>query len=213
MDLEDVRAVTDRLHISQVLLAYANGLFPMGLGDDGAAPYGWWSPVRRGVLKPGDLRVSKSLRKSMRRFSYTMDARFDDVVAACADPARPGAWIDEGMREVYRELHAAGAAHSIEVWRDGDVVGGLFGLQLGDLFIGESMFHRETDASKAALARLVAYLDEATTTGQWLIDTQWSTPHLESLGVSEISSFEYVRMAKKLTKPHFTQDFPNNSPE
>ncbi|WP_051297541.1 leucyl/phenylalanyl-tRNA--protein transferase [Brevibacterium album] len=193
---EDLRAVgTERPTVVTALAAYRAGLFPMGLGEGGGPPLGWWAPVLRGVLLPGDLRVSRSLRRSMRTFDYACDTAFAEVVDACADPAREGAWITAEMRELYLALHAAGWAHSVEAYRDGELAGGLFGVSLGGIFIGESMFHRRTDASKAALAALVGMLEGAETPGaeaSWMIDVQWSTPHLESLGVSEIPGFDYA---------------------
>lgn len=166
-------------------------MFPMGVGERGSGPIGWWSPVRRGVLLPGDLHVSKSLRKSARKFTYSFDRAFAEVVDACADPRREGAWITPTIREIYCELHRLGVAHSVEVWKDDQLVGGLYGVWLGRLFAGESMFHRVSDASKAALVELVRVLDDAHD-GRWIIDTQWQTDHLESLGVSEISAPDYM---------------------
>ncbi len=154
MDLEDLRAVTATATEPQVLSAYRAGLFPMGIGRGGTGRMGWWAPRRRGVLLPGDLRVSKSLRKSMRAFDFTVDTAFDDVIRACADPSRAGAWITREILDLYTSLHAHGWAHSVEVWKDGRLAGGLYGVAIGSLFAGESMFHRETDASKAALAHL-----------------------------------------------------------
>ena len=199
MDLEDLRAVTATATEPQVLSAYRAGLFPMGIGRGGTGRMGWWAPRRRGVLLPGDLRVSKSLRKSMRRFDYSVDGAFDEVIRACADPSRTGTWITREIIDLYTSLHEDGWAHSVEVWAEDRLVGGLYGVAIGSLFAGESMFHRETDASKAALVHLVGLLDEGADTGvtsadedEWLIDTQWQTPHLESLGVSEISGLEYA---------------------
>ncbi|GAA0034704.1 leucyl/phenylalanyl-tRNA--protein transferase [Brevibacterium metallidurans] len=198
MDLEDLRAVTATATEPQVLSAYRAGLFPMGIGRGGTGRMGWWAPRRRGVLLPGDLRVSKSLRKSMRAFDFTVDTAFDDVIRACADPSRAGAWITREILDLYTSLHAHGWAHSVEVWKDGRLAGGLYGVAIGSLFAGESMFHRETDASKAALAHLVGLLDDhsdgvtSADEGEWLIDTQWQTPHLATLGVSEISGLTYA---------------------
>src|SRR5699024_11467392 len=140
----------------------------------------------RGVLLPGDLRVSRSLRRSMQGFTATLDESFADVVAACADPTREGAWITEHFSRLYDELHEGGWAHSVEVWdASGNLAGGLFGISFGAVFIGESMFHHRTDASKAALVHLVGLLDSRCG-DRWMLDVQWSTAHLESLGVSEV---------------------------
>lgn len=207
MDLGDLRAVGELRSITQVLSAYRAGLFPMGLGEGGSGPIGWWAPRRRGVLRPGELHVSTSLRRSMRRFSVTVDTDFAAVVRACADPARPGAWITEEFIELYLVLHRAGYAHSVEVRADGELVGGLYGVALGGVFAGESMFHTRTDASKAALAYLVGILDGADDPAPWLIDTQWRTPHLARLGVSEISAFEYLSALRSALERNHSQAF------
>ena len=191
---EDLKAVSVGFtaDVGLVMSAYRAGLFPMGLGDDGGPPMGWWAPTVRGVLLPGGLRVSRSLRRSMRGFTFTVDQSFADVVAGCADTSREGSWITESFARMYDELHAAGWAHSIEV-RDaeGRLIGGLFGISFGAVFVGESMFHAETDASKAAFVHLAGMLDEQCG-DRWLVDVQWSTPHLESLGVSELTGLEYL---------------------
>ncbi len=173
-----------------VLAAYRNGIFPMPIGGR-RAPMAWFSPVRRGVMRPGDLHVSRSLAKSARRFELRVDTACAEVVDACADPRRPSGWIDGQIREAYLRLHELGWVHSVETWRDGRLVGGLYGLAIGGLFAGESMFHRETDASKAALVGLVRMLDDGC---DRLIDTQWQTPHLATLGVSEVSRATYLTL-------------------
>lgn len=180
------------LEPSTILGAYAQGLFPMP--SDGELV--WWSPMERGVLGPGDLRVSSSLRKSLRGFSFTVDQDFEAVIGHCADPSRPGGWIDSGIREAYVRLHREGWAHSIET-RDasGRLVGGLYGLSLGGLFCGESMFHHERDASKAALVHLVDLMSRHS---EWLIDTQWSTAHLASLGVRTIPRDTYLGRIREI---------------
>ena len=215
MDLEDLRAVSYTATQPQVLSSYRAGLFPMGIGSGGTGRMGWWAPRRRGVLLPGDLKVSKSLRKSMRHFECSVNTDFEHVIRACADPNRPGSWITEDIIGLYQGLHADGWAHSVEVRSDGVLVGGLYGVAMGSFFAGESMFHTQRDASKAALVHLVSLFDTTTrhqpsepnsetTTAtlptsidveddspEWLIDTQWQTPHLASLGVSEISGLDY----------------------
>ena len=120
----------------------------------------WWSPVSRGVLRLDRLVVSRSLRRSRRRFEIRIDTSFAEVVEACADPSRPGAWIDARIAAAYRRLHDLGWAHSVEAWQDGRLVGGLYGVAIGGLFAGESMFHRVTDASKVALVGLVEALSD-----------------------------------------------------
>lgn len=191
---EDCVAAGADLEPSTVVAAYAAGAFPMP--HDGELL--WWSPVRRGVLEPGALTVSRSLAKSARHFTVTVDESFEDVIDACADPSRPGAWIDADVREAYVLLHRLGWAHSVET-RDGDgrLVGGLYGLAIGGLFAGESMFHVARDASKVALMGLVDVVGP-----DGLIDVQWSTPHLASLGVTEWSRERYLRtIAEYVSRP------------
>lgn len=191
----DCVAVGADLEPSTIIAAYEAGAFPMP--HEGELL--WWSPVERGVLDPSALRVPRSLRKSIRHFTVTVDQDFAAVIDACADPARPGAWIDGGMRAAYVQLHELGWAHSVET-RDagGALVGGLYGLCLGGLFAGESMFHRQTDASKAALAGLVDLLDE-----EHLIDVQWQTPHLATLGVARWPRARYLEAISDLIGPPF----------
>lgn len=173
-----------------LLDAYAAGLFPMGLGDGGAAPLGWWSPDPRGILRLGDLRVSRSLQRSCRRFRTTIDTSPDEVIAACADPGREGAWITADIAAAYLRLFDLGWMHSVEVWRGTDLVGGLYGVAIGGLFAGESMFHRVDDASKVALAAVVELL-RADGDPRRFIDVQWRTPHLATLGVVDIARNGY----------------------
>ncbi len=165
----------------------------MGLGDGGAAPIGWWSPVARGVLVPGALRVSRSLRHSARHLTTTTDRAFGAVLEGCADPTREGGWITADIVTAYTRLHDLGWAHSVEVWdRQGDLVGGLYGLAIGGLFAGESMFHTTSDASKVALMALVARCF-ADGDPRRLIDVQWATEHLRSLGVRQVTRADYRR--------------------
>lgn len=175
-----------------ILAAYRAGLFPMGVGGGGSGPIGWWSPDPRGVLLPGDLHVSRSLRRSLRTFEITVDTAFAEVVAGCADPSRSGAWITPAVTAAYQRLHELGWARSVEVRRDGELVGGLYGLHLGGLFAAESKFHRVTDASKAAVVALVRLLEAS---GEpWMVDVQWSTEHLASLGVREVRRTTYLEL-------------------
>lgn len=184
---DDVVAVGADLEPGTLLAAYRTGLFPMYLPEGG--PLAWWSPLRRGILPVAGMRVTRSLRQSVRRYDWSVDEAFVDVVAACADPARPHGWITPDIAEAYGELHRLGHAHSIEVWESGRLVGGLYGVNAGGLFAGESMFHRMADASKVALVRLVEVM---ATTSEPLIDTQWQTDHLASLGGIEVSREEYL---------------------
>jgi leucyl/phenylalanyl-tRNA---protein transferase len=198
---EDLIGVGADLEPGTLLAGYRSAVFPMGLGRHGRGPLGWWSPDPRGVLPLDGLVVSRSLSRSSRRFEIRLDTAFDDVVAACADPRRPGRWITPRIAEAYRRLHGLGWAHSVECWREGRLVGGLYGVALGGLFAGESMFHRETDASKVALVALVRLLSEDRDERR-LLDVQWRTEHLASLGVVEISRQEYRRrLARALTAP------------
>ena len=168
-----------------VLAAYRAGLFPMPARRGVMA---WWSPDPRGVLPLDGLRVSRSLRKSCARMEVRVDTAFDEVLDACADRHRPGAWIDRRIKSAYRELHRLGWVHSVEAWQDGELAGGLYGVAIAGLFAGESMFHRRTDASKVALVGLVERLREG---GAALLDVQWATDHLRSLGVVEVPRARY----------------------
>lgn len=173
-----------------MLAGYRRGVFPMSYWG---LMYQWWSPDPRGVLPLGDLRITRSLRKSTRKYKTTFDTDFAGVVAACSDPDRPGGWIDPGLEKAYLDLHERGFAHSVEA-RDatGALVGGLFGVNIGGFFAGESMFHTVVDASKVALVALVDRLRAAGP--PILVDTQWRTDHLASLGVVEIRRGEYLRL-------------------
>ncbi|NNK92240.1 MAG: leucyl/phenylalanyl-tRNA--protein transferase [Acidimicrobiia bacterium] len=172
-----------------LITAYARGLFPMPIEAEG--PIAWWSPDPRAVIPLDGLHVSRSLRRSMTRFTITIDTAFDEVIAACGDPTRPHGWIDQQMRDAYSRLHRLGWAHSVETRaHDGELVGGIYGVGIRRFFAGESMFHRANDASKVALAALVDVLGTA---GVELFDVQWQTPHLASLGAIEISRSDYLR--------------------
>jgi leucyl/phenylalanyl-tRNA--protein transferase len=196
---DDLVAMGADLEPGTVLAAYRQGLFPMPLHRGGAM--GWWSPVRRGVLPLDALVVSRSLRRSCRDFEVRVDTAFAEVLDACADPRRPHGWIDDSIRVAYTRLHELGWAHSIETWRDDELVGGLYGLAIGGLFAGESMFHRATDASKVALVGLVDLLRDEHAADR-LVDVQWATSHLESLGVREISRAAYLqRLPRVLAVP------------
>lgn len=198
---EDLIGVGADLEPGTLLAGYRSAVFPMGLGRHGRGPLGWWSPDPRGVLPLEGLVVSRSLRRSCHRFEVRLDTAFDNVVAACADPRRPGRWITPRIAEAYRRLHGLGWAHSVECWRQGRLVGGLYGVAVGGLFAGESMFHHETDASKVALVALVRLLGEDRDERR-LLDVQWRTEHLATLGVIDISREEYRRrLASALAAP------------
>ena len=185
---EDVVAVGADLDVSTVFAAYCRGMFPMHLATGELA---WWSPDPRGVLPLDGLRVTRSLAKSVRRFEVTIDRAFTDVMRECGDERRESGWITGEFVDTYTRLHEMGWAHSVEVWREGELVGGLYGIEIGGLFAGESMFHRERDASKVALVSLVETLRACG--GSRLLDVQWSTDHLASLGAVEIPRTEYLR--------------------
>lgn len=194
-DSDDLVAVGADLEPGTLLAAYRQGLFPMPSGRRRRRdPTYWFSPVRRGVLPLDGLKVSRSLRRSLRGFEIRIDTAFHDVVLACADPTRPHGWIDDDIRAAYGALHELGWAHSVEAWREGRLEGGLYGVAIGGLFAGESMFHRATDASKAALVGLVEAMREGPEEDTArLLDVQWLTPHLASLGVVEVDREEYLR--------------------
>ena len=180
-----------------LLAAYRSALFPMPL--EGGDVLGWWSPDPRGVLELDNLHVSRSLRRSMRHFEFRVDSAFDEVVAGCAEPTRPHGWIDDRIKRAYRRLHELGWAHSVETWCDGELVGGLYGLGIGGLFAAESKFHHRTDASKAAVVALATGLVDD---HPRLIDVQWRTDHLASLGVTEIPRSRYLeRLHTVLSSP------------
>lgn len=182
-------AVGGSLSPAWLLHAYARGVFPWF--SDGQ-PILWWTPDPRAVLYPEEFRVTRSLAKSIRNGGYDirLDTAFAEVVRACAAPRRgePGTWITPAMHDSYLQLHRGGHAHSVEAWHAGRLVGGLYGVALGRVFFGESMFATRRDASKVALARLVA---ECQRRGVRLIDCQMATAHLRSLGSRSIPRAEF----------------------
>ncbi|MFN0029165.1 MAG: leucyl/phenylalanyl-tRNA--protein transferase [Acidimicrobiales bacterium] len=195
-DESGVLGVGADLEPGTLLAAYRGGIFPMHLRRN---QLGWWSPDPRGVILPGGLRISRSLRKARAGFEIRVDSAFREVMLSCADPRRPHAWINKDIVAAYTQLHRLGWAHSVETWRAGRLVGGLYGVNVGGLFAGESMFHYETDASKVALVALVELLDDHPDT---LVDCQWLTPHLESLGAVAIPRTEYLqRLGRAIQRP------------
>ena len=176
-----------------VVRAYREGIFPMAVED---GQIGWFSPDPRGVLPLETFHVPARLARVMRsgRFEVTADRAFEAVMRACADRPDDGTWISVEIIECYLALHRLGIAHSIEAWQGGELAGGLYGVHLGGAFFGESMFHRVRDASKVALAELVARL---TRRGFLLLDTQWVTPHLEQFGAVEIPRRDYLHLLKR----------------
>jgi leucyl/phenylalanyl-tRNA--protein transferase len=190
---DDVVAVGADLEIHTLIQAYSMGIFPMHLSTGELA---WWSPNPRGILTLDALKVSRSLRKSMKLFRVTFNQDFLGVITACANPARDSGWITPEIISAYSDLHRAGIAHSVEVWKGNELVGGLYGVEIGGLFAGESMFHSERDASKVALVALVRRLRECG--GNRLVDVQWRTDHLGSLGVIEVSRTRYGQMLNEI---------------
>jgi leucyl/phenylalanyl-tRNA--protein transferase len=195
---QDLVAGGADLEAATLIDAYCRGLFPMrvsGLGD----ALGWWSPDPRGIIPLDGLRVTRSLRQSMKRFEIRVDTCFETVMRECGHPRRPDGWISEDFIQAYVTLHELGWAHSIETFdRDGRLAGGLYGVRINRFFAGESMFHRQRDASKAALVGLVDLMSES---GMTLLDTQWLTDHLASLGAIEISRGEYLDRLADATQP------------
>ncbi|HET7397459.1 MAG TPA: leucyl/phenylalanyl-tRNA--protein transferase [Intrasporangium sp.] len=187
---EDLVGIGADLEVPTLYAAYRAGVFPMGVGEHGAPPIGWWSPDPRGILRVGDLAVSRSLRKVLPRFDIRVDTAFEEVVTACADPGRRGRWITSEVAQAYVRLHRAGWAHSVEAWQQDRLVGGLYGVAIGGLFAGESMFHRARDASKAALVGLHRLL-AADADPRRLLDVQWRTEHLATFGVTNVRRSVY----------------------
>ncbi len=194
-DPNGLLAVGGCLSTTRLLNAYRHGIFPWYSDDE---PILWWSPDPRLVLFPEQLNVSQSLRKTLKKQKYTVtiDQAFTQVIRACAQPrqAESGTWITDDIENAYSDLHELGVAHSAEAWLDGVLVGGLYGVAIGQVFFGESMFHTATDASKVAFATLVAKLKS------WdykLIDCQVHSAHLASLGAVEIDRTEFNHLIKQ----------------
>jgi leucyl/phenylalanyl-tRNA--protein transferase len=186
-DENDIVGIGADLEPATLLAAYRTGMFPMRLGRN--APIAWWSPAPRGIVPLDGFHASRSLKRARPRFDITFDTAFVEVVAGCADPARPHGWIDESFAAAYTRLHEMGWAHSAEVWQEGRLAGGVYGVRIGALFAGESMFHAVRDASKVALWALA---DGLRLDGATLFDVQWTTPHLCSLGAIDITRSEYL---------------------
>jgi leucyl/phenylalanyl-tRNA---protein transferase len=182
---DDVVALGGDLEPGTVLDAYRRGLFPMRAEGILA----WWSPDPRGVIPLDGFHVSRSLRSVIPRFDVRINTAFEAVMRGCADPRRPHGWIDESFVAAYTRLHELGWAHSVETWCGGELAGGLYGLRIGGLFAGESMFHRVTGASKVACWATVELLG---LDGARLFDVQWTTPHLRTLGAVDVTRPEYL---------------------
>ena len=192
----DLIAIGGDLEPATLVNAYRRGLFPMAVTAL-QGTLGWWSPDPRGIVPLDQLRVTKSMRQSARRFDIRVDTCFADVMRACGHPSREDGWISDEFIAAYTALHQLGWAHSVEVFdRDGQLAGGLYGLRIHGLFAGESMFHARRDASKVALMGLVQLMRDS---GLTLLDVQWCTEHLASLGAIEVSRAQYLtRLADAL---------------
>jgi leucyl/phenylalanyl-tRNA--protein transferase len=197
-DETEIVGVGADLEPGTLLAAYRVGLFPMRVGRGG--PVAWWSPDPRGIVPLDAFHESRSLRRSRRRFVATVDTAFEEVMRACAEPGRPHGWIDDDFVDAYTSLHRLGWARSVEVWTpEGAPAGGVYGVAIGGLFAAESMFHRVTDAGKAALAALVDLLRDGDAS---LLDVQWTTPHLLSLGAVDVPRAKYLELlSDAVTRP------------
>jgi leucyl/phenylalanyl-tRNA---protein transferase len=184
---------------TRLLAAYRRGIFPW---YEEGQPILWWSPDPRAVLRPEDVKVSRSLRRSLNKggFELRIDHAFEAVVAACAEPRRytDATWITRDMAAAYARLHRLGWAHSFESWRDGELVGGLYGVAIGRVFFGESMFTRATDASKVALVRLAEHLRARSFR---LIDCQVASAHVASLGATSVSRADFLGLLDEYCEP------------
>jgi leucyl/phenylalanyl-tRNA--protein transferase len=198
----DLLALGADLEPSTLVNAYRCGAFPMGVSELGDG-LGWWSPNPRGVLPLDGLRVTRSMRQSSKRFEIRVDTCFTSVIRACADPSRESSWITEAFIQAYTRLHELGWAHSVEVFdRRGELVGGLYGLRIDGYFSGESMFHAERDASKVAM---MALGDLMRSSGMTLLDVQWCSDHLASLGAIAIPRSTYLEQLAAALLQHSSQ--------
>ena len=197
VDDDDLITLGADLAPSTLVSAYSNGFFPMPVGER-RRTIGWFSPDPRGIVPIDGLHVSRSLRKHLRRFRCSVDTCFERIMRECGDERRPHGWIDEDFVAAYTEMHRLGWAHSVEVWQDEELVGGVYGVRIERFFAGESMFHRVTDASKAALVALVEALRAG---GAELFDVQWTTPHLVSMGAIDVSRSDYLRRLRSAIRP------------
>ena len=187
------------LNPETVIDSYKHGIFPMHIEIADKQEIGWWSPLQRGVLPLNKINISTSLKKSMKKFHVTFDQAFDEVIAGCGDDKRPKGWINQEIVSAYRRLFDLGYVHSVEVWnKKNQLVGGLYGVEVNGLSAGESMFHKETDASKTAMFYLVNRLKESG--GERVFDVQWQTPHLKSMGVIKISRAKYLGLLPEVMK-------------
>ena len=195
-DDDDIVAAGADLETDTLLFAYAHGMFPMFVNKRNLA---WWSPVDRGVIPLDGLRITRSMQQSAKKFTCTVNQAFTEVMTLCGSMRTDGNWINQHFIDAYTDLHKEGHAHSVEVWNEaGDLVGGLYGVRINKFFAGESMFHVETDASKVALMYLVQLM---TLDGMELLDTQWRTDHLETLGCIAVPREEYLQLLASAITP------------
>jgi leucyl/phenylalanyl-tRNA--protein transferase len=193
---DDIVAAGADLETDTLLYAYAHGMFPMFVNKRNLA---WWSPVDRGVIPLDGLRITRSMQQSAKKFTCTVNQAFTEVMTLCGSMRTDGNWINQTFIDAYSDLHKEGYAHSVEVWNEaGDLVGGLYGVRINKFFAGESMFHIETNASKVALMHLVQLM---TLEGMELLDTQWRTDHLESLGCIALPREKYLQLLASAIQP------------
>lgn len=194
--IENFPRMATQISLELLIDAYARGFFPMAVGPRNIR---WFSPDPRGVIPLDGFRIPRGARKTLidPAWEIRVDSAFEPVMRACAD--RPETWIDDEIIAIYLELHRRGVAHSVEVWRDGMLAGGLYGVRLGAAFFGESMFHRVTGASKVALVALHRVLVAG---GFRLLDIQWTTPHLEKFGSIEIPKRTYLKILSSALQEH-----------
>ncbi len=179
------------LEPATLIHGYRRGVFPMPAEPDTRSPdLAWWSPLTRAILPLDGLIITRSMRRSSKRYTIRVNSSFEAVMRGCAAPHRSGAWINQEFIDAYVRLHQLGWAHSVEAFNEYDqLVGGLYGVRIGNFFAGESMFHLARDASKIALMTLINMMTESS---MWLLDVQWQTPHLASLGAVEIGRHDYL---------------------
>lgn len=204
MPKDDLVTLGADLRPETLIDSYKHGIFPMHLQIENKREIGWWSPQQRGILPLNKINISSSLKKSMKKYFVTFDQDFDAVIEGCGDDKRPKGWINKDIKTAYKKLFELGYVHSVEVWNKKDeLVGGLYGVEVNGLFAGESMFHKQTDASKTAMVYLVNQLKEAG--GERIFDVQWQTPHLKSMGVIKISRAKYISLLPEVmnTTPAF----------
>jgi leucyl/phenylalanyl-tRNA--protein transferase len=204
MPKDDLVTLGADLKPETLIDSYKHGIFPMHIQIENKREIGWWSPLQRGILPLNKINISSSLQKSMKKYFVTFDQDFDAVIEGCGDDKRPKGWINRDIKTAYKKLFELGYVHSVEVWNKKDeLVGGLYGVEVNGLFAGESMFHKQTDASKTAMVYLVNQLKEAG--GERIFDVQWQTPHLKSMGVVKISRSKYISLLPEVmnTAPAF----------